>query len=487
MPQLVPSIPLASVTADQIRLELINRIKVFFPDWTDQLDSNNMIVLIELLSMLAELDYVYMDRRARESFIQYALDPTNIYSHAWGLGYTPAFQTPAMVTAMLTAGNPVTANTQIPIGTKVNSLLPGIVYETTQVHTIPSGQSSVEVSLTQWESYTKTFSGNGTPYQKILLTNTPVIPATIVLVMDGTTWTQVDSFVESLATDTHYRIIPRPDGMVQVMCGNGVSGRLFEAETSGNIDFKTGGGKAGNIGPYMLGLVTTEIHDAGNNATLAISASNPLASTPGVDMETPEQVRYQAVKNVRKSDVLLGLDDIESEVLRVPGVVATKAVNWTIEPTLSRYMIQVFVAPEGLGTADPLLLANVMTAITVDKQTVMGTNPIVMPADYRNLSFNLALHTKPGYDFSSVSQDLHQKLLDLFDPTQTNIWGFVPAFGMSVYSSVILAILQQVDGVRNLTMTSPGDTELEFNEFPVVFRLDTYDGAGLTWTSYSPA
>lgn len=484
MSQLVPSIPLASVTADQIRLELINRIKVFFPDWTDQLDSNNMIVLIELLSMLAELDYAYMDRRARESFIQYALDPTNIYAHAWGLGYLPAFQTPAMVTAELKLNNPVTANTLVPIGTKVPTILPGIVYETTTPYTIPTGQDTIEVELTQWESYTKEFSGNGTPFQKILLTNTPVIPSSIEVVIDGVTWTQVDSFVESLATDTHYRIIPRPDGSVQVMCGNGVSGRLFEGEAGGSIDFKTGGGKAGNIGPYMLGLVTSEIRDAGTNAVLSIQAYNALASTPGVDMETPEQVRYQATKSVRKSKVLLDLPDIESEVLRVPGVVATKAVNWTIEPSLSRYMVQVFVAPEGLGTPDPALLANVVDAISVAKQTVMGTVPIVMPADYRELEFNIALHVKAGYDFNTVSQALHQKLLDLFDPTMTNIWGFIPAFGMSIYSSVLVAILQQVDGVRNLTMTTPGDTELDFNEFPVVSRLDTYDGSGLTWSTF---
>jgi len=90
----ITSLPLTNVTADTIQQELIDRISVQFPDWTDQQASNNMIMLLEQISGVAELLYAYINRMAREAFIQYALDPNNVFAHAKGLGYLPKFQTP---------------------------------------------------------------------------------------------------------------------------------------------------------------------------------------------------------------------------------------------------------------------------------------------------------------------------------------------------------------------------------------------------------
>ncbi len=486
MTTLLASIPLSSVTADQVKQELINLIKPYFPDWTDQLDSNNMMVVLELFSMLAELNYGYLDRRAREAFIQYALDPSNILAHARGLGYTPKYQVPAEVDAILNVAPVVTQSTLIPKGSTILTIIPGISYETTTDVVVPAGSSSVSVHAAQYASQSKTFNGNGTPFQKVVLDLTPVIPDSIVLTIDGVTWTQVDSFVESSATDNHYKVLVNADGSAILLCGNGISGKVFQGNPTpalGEVTYKTGGGKAGTIGPYMMTQMSSEIHDAGNNALLTVTAMNVLASTPGVDQETPEQIRYNAIANARTSRVLLGLTDIQDATKGVPGVVVAKAVNWTIEPSLSRYMIQVFVAPTGLGVASQALLDSVMAALTVDKEMVMGTVPVVMAANYRNLTFNINLYIKTGYNFNTVSQAVHQKLLDLFDPTQTNIWNFSPEFGMSIYTSVLIAILQQVDGVRNLSITSPGDLTLFNSEFPKVIRTITLGDSGLSWDS----
>ena len=54
---------------------------------------------------------------------------------------------------------------------------------------------------------------------------------------------------------------------------------------------------------------------------------------------------------------------------------------------------------------------------------------------------------------------------------------------MSIYTSVLIAILQQVDGVRNLSITSPGDLTLLNSEFPKVIRTVTLGDNGLSWDS----
>jgi hypothetical protein len=82
-----------------------------------------------------------------------------------------------------------------------------------------------------------------------------------------------------------------------------------------------------------------------------------------------------------------------------------------------------------------------------------------------------------------VAAAVYQKLLSLFDPAQTNIWGFVPQFGMPIYNSVLVSILQQVEGVRNLAIASPGDMTLSFSEFPILGSVSVAGDGGLTWTN----
>lgn len=475
MTGLVTSIPLSSASADQLAQEMINRIKPFFPDWTDQLESNNMMVLIELLSMLMEMDYAYLGRMGRESFLQYALDPQNITAHAWGLGYTPEMQTPAVVSGVSFKSNQaVSVDTVMVAGSKISTLVSGIVYETTADVTFTAGSTTATGSATQWESQTKSFSGSGVASQAILLDQLPVIPSTITLTIDGLTWTKVETFLESKATDRHFMTKIMSDSSVYVICGDGTSGAVFADGASGIVKFKTGGGSAGTIGPYMLQRVTSEVKDAGTNAVLSISATNELASTPGLDRETPEQTRFRAKNNLRKIRTLMTLDDVESEVTRLSGVASARAVNWSIVPSLPHHVMQVYVAPDGLGTASQALLDAVTSAITVAKKLEMGTQLSVIGAKYRNLTWTITLYVKSGYTFSIVAAAIAEALDDLLNPSIPNIWGFTPAFGMSIYTSMIEAVLQQVDGVRNLVVSLPGDTTLAYNEFPKLSSVKVF-------------
>jgi hypothetical protein len=479
---LTPSIPLSSVSADQVRQELIDRLKLFFPDWTDQLESNNMMVLVELFSMLMEMDYAYLNRNAREAFLQFALDPSNIDAHARAMGYKPLFQQPAVVDeAVFTLSKPTTGITVIPIGTKVSTLLTGIVYETIAEITIPLGSSQVTGVLWQQESWTKAFQGTGEASQAILLDRLPTIPSSIKVVVNGTPWTEVDTFLESLATDKHYMVRVMNDGTAYVTCGDGISGSTFQLNASGSIKYKTGGGTAGTISSYMLGRVLSEVLDGGDNSPLSISVSNETAATPGVDRETPEQVRYHAINNLKKSRVLLTLEDIESEANGISGVAAAKAVNWTVTPALPHYELQVLITPDGLGIPSQSLLDRVAAALTVTKKLEMGTKLVVIGAKYRNLVFRVTLHVKAGYSFQTVAANMGNALAALFNPEVPNAWGFNPTFGMAIYTSLMVSILQQMDGVRNLVISLPGDTQLSYNEFPRLSNVNVFGDNGQTW------
>ena len=61
---MITELPVTAVTADEVQQELIAKIRGYFPDWTDNQASNNMIMLLETLSALSELEFAYVNRLA---------------------------------------------------------------------------------------------------------------------------------------------------------------------------------------------------------------------------------------------------------------------------------------------------------------------------------------------------------------------------------------------------------------------------------------
>lgn len=464
---MITNLPVTTVTADAIKQDLINMLMTMYPDWTDQQDSNSMIMLLEALSALAELNYGYINRLARECFIQYALDPNNVYAHARGLGYIPQYQTSSTVTAVIQSASAVTADTTIPAGTQFSSIL-GAVYETVAAVLIRRGQSnSTPVILAQQQSWTDIFDGTNGPNQQYVLNQTPVMPSSLDVKVDGGTWSYVKNFVDNDATDPVYTWYIDGAGNCSIVFGNGVSGKKPALDAVISITYKTGGGSALAVPANGLSNSLSNVTDAGNNVLLSLTAYNAMAAVPGADAETVAQVKAHAIANLIAPAVLLTRADVEAAVTQLPGVQAAKVVNWENEPLLSRNYIQIFVMPVGGGTPSQNLLDSVTILLTQTKQLVMGVTPIALAPQYVTLDFNINLGVKQGYTKGAVENDIIAALVDMFDPTQTTD-GFLIGFGQEVYMSQITSILQRVSGVNNVNITTPGDTPLLLNQFPLL-------------------
>jgi hypothetical protein len=465
----IDSLPLTNVTADTIQQESIDRISVSFPDWTDQQASNNMIALLETNSAVAEMLYAYINRMAREAFIQYALDPANVFAHAKGLGYVPKFQTPSMVSGTIVSTTKVTANTVIPAGTRFNSVQSGVYYETSQDVTMASGTNTAgPVTLLQQVSTQDTFTGSGLANQSITLNSSPVMPATIILKVNNISWNFQPNFNNSTPNSTDYTWSTTPAGVCTIAFGDGINGKKVPINATMTVAYKTGGGSAGSITANQLGSCVSTVLDAGTHATLSLAASNNLAATPGSDPETINQVRYNAIAGIKAPRVLVTRQDIEDAVAQVPGVQVASAVNWEISPNIPRYLVELFVVPIGGGQPTDVLVAAINTQLSTTTPLVMGVTAVVVPPTYTTLNFVIQVGVLPGYAQTTVNNTVGSAVQNLFDPTQENSFNFVPQFGMSVHMSQLIAILQQLPGVDFLNITAPGDTQLDINQFPVV-------------------
>lgn len=465
----VPTLPLTSVTASDLLTQLINMLKAEFPDWTDTQASNNMIMLLETLSAIQEMDYAYINRMAREAFIQFALDYRNVTAHARALGYQPAFQTPSIVTGVINSATSVTAATVVPAGTQFTSSPGNVTFQTIADVTIPIGQTqSAPVLLWQWVSYTDGYTGTGAPSQQIKLNQAPVIPSSVVVTINGVIWTPVDNFVDNYANDTVYTWSVDSNGNLTILFGDGVSGMAVPVGATVSIAYNTGGGSKNTIGPGGLTTCLSDVHDAGNSTLLSLSAYNTLAAVPGGDAETAAQIAARAPVSARSPRALLTLDDIQNAVAAVPGVFTCLAVNWQTLPALPRYLVEIFVAPNGLGTVSPDLVTAI-NAMFATKPLVLGQQSVIASPTYVTVPFNMQLFVKAGYSQNAIQNAVSELLTSMLsntDPDQFN--GFVVAFGMNIFQSVITALIQQIPGVRNVVILSPGDTTLTPDQFPLL-------------------
>lgn len=466
-----PYLPLLSTDFASIRQELIDRVRLKFPDWSDVQDSNNMIMLIELFAGIQEQTIVYVNRQARECFLQLAQDPNNVEELAKGLGYTPQYQTPAVVTATIKNPSTLQGSTPIPAGTKFATTIPNMFYETVSPFTFPAGLAEYgPVVLQQQETWPISAVGTGVANQVVTLVKTPVMPNTVALLIDGELWTKVDHFVDSVSTSKHFRVKVDIKGRAALQFGDGINGKSPSNGASIGGTYKTGGGKAGTITANQLTYCVSEVLDAFSGQALSLSAVNATAATPGADKETTDQIRARAVSNLKAPRALLTLEDVEEYVKQIPGVEAVKAINWLTVSSLPHHIVQVYVAPTGAALSgaapSPILIAAVENLITVEKPIVMGNVPQIMSPTYHEIDYNLEVGIRSGYEAVDVTSRVEAQLRELFDPTIPNIWGFTPGFGQQVYESLLIMILQQVEGVRNIDVVSPGDVLLQPHEYP---------------------
>lgn len=465
---MITELPVTTVTANDLQQEFINKISTQFKDWTDTQASNNMIMLAETISAIAELEYAYVNRLARECFIQFALDPRNVYAHARGLGYVPQFQSASLVQAVIQSASALTADTVIPSGTQFTSILNSVIYETTGAVVIRAGQTaSSSVQLAQRQSWTDTFTGTSVGNQQVALNQSPVMPASIVVTINGTIWTYALNFVDSVSTDQVYTWFEDGTGVCTVVFGNGITGKNPPLNATIQIAYQTGGGSVNAVPANGLTTCVSQVTDSGSGALLSLSAYNALAAAPGADVETSDEIRAHAIANLIAPSVLLTRLDVQDAVSTLSGVQQCVVVNWETLAALPRNVVQIFVLPVGGGQPSAGLLASVLNYVTVTRQLVMGVIPYAYGPTFRVLNFVISLGVLAGFNQAAVENAVTETLVNMFNPAIVTP-NFIPIFGMGVFMSQITTIFQGVSGVNNSTITSPGDTQLGQNEFPLL-------------------
>lgn len=454
------------------RQDMIDEIPSKLPEWTDRSDADPGIVILELLAnQLEKLSY-YNDRVANEAFLPTATKRQSVMKHLKLIDYTLDWHTPAKHWQVFSL-EPQLVDTVIPKGTQVGTIgsdeaEDAVIFETLDDLIIPAGATGTEQDVNGEYIYKVEVEHGQTIEDEVIgqvesdkenpvfkLAYSPVYKPTINIYVDDYNgkylWTSVDDFISSDQESQHY--VPELNEFEEVLIrfGNGVSGKLPTNPSTIYASYKTGGGKAGNVGAMTI----TEIYDSipGIDSTF-----NPYgAHVLGMDMESSESAKINGPVSLRVMNRYVAPSDF-SDGIKLDYPAVAKAVAVKVDGQIDLYL-----APFEGTTLSSAQKAEITEII--EEKKVIFTEVTLKDPIYKTVDISVNVVSYDNYDIESVRYSVTNTIQEMFSPENMG-------FGKEITLADLFYEIRGIDGVKNATIITPtADVPMDVMEIGVLGTL----------------
>ena len=453
MPQLLSY---TDYSFDSLVLQLQNRLKAT-GTWHDIYRSSTGQMLIELFAYVTNVGMYYTERRAEESYITTAKLRSSIINLVSLLNYVPKRKTSSTGSLTLSISIALDKIVYIPKYTECQSV-DGIKFLTNESSAIEKGQTSVSVISVQGELTQIEVTSNGSTAQEYIVNDTSVENSastsnpTLRIVVDGTLWTKVDSFLYSTNVDKHYRVINEIDSTISIQFGDNVNGL---APLSGSIiviQYVKSGGLDGNVANSdKITTVNSTIYDE-DGSTVTVTVTNSGSFLGGDAEEDIEEIRYEAPRVFKTGDRAVSKTDFISILENYSGVANVNvwgeneeaeaegvAVDYEMLNKVKMcVLLQEWLLPDSSFKATLSAYIYDKSMLTVKYEFVTPIILLVVPV--------LTVKVSTGYSMSQAQANIETALAAQFNLGDTTKLGTIVK-----YSNVISA-LDDLDDVAYINM-----------------------------------
>ena len=345
----------------------------YTPDWSDRSELDLGVALVEAFSFMADNLSYYQNRCANEALFPSAVQRRSVIEHCKLIGYelSAAVSAGVELTFVTTGAGTVPAGTKVQVDTSDGSTPATFELDVDFVST--GAGTTTDVTAYEGNSVSEVLgSSDSSADQRYELSSAPLalnpdgtssLVVTVTAGMIDTVWQEVDNFLESGSTDTHYRIEIDENDIVTVIFGDGVNGDIPAAGVN-NITtvYRVGGGHGGN--QVAINKLTKLI----GSYSFVSSVTNPAKPTGGADRESVEQAKLNAPLSLRALNRAVTHSDYQALALEVPGVLHAFAYR-----SASSFEEHIVIATGG---------SNPVPAGSWDPYTTIGTGLIGAVGDY---------------------------------------------------------------------------------------------------------
>ena len=335
---------------EQIRSDVLDTgglADSYTPYWTDRSELDPGVMLTEGFAAMVDVLSYYLDRYANEGFLKTSVLRKSVIKHVEPLNYTLSPRTAASVnlTFVTNGAGTMPALTKI-YGSGADSqsfeLAQDFVSTGAGTYTLNVAYHGTTVSETVGSS-------DGSPSQQFELLSSPLAleptgtSSLHVYVAEGgpaLEWTHVEHFLESEATDKHYRYEIDENDIITVIFGDGVNGKIPASGTN-NVSavYRIGGGIVGN----QVGAGTLTQWEG--VYSFIDSVTNPSSPSGGLDAEDIDTAKTLAPLSLKSMQRCVSYNDYAARAMAgVPGVRQAFAYRGT-----GAYEVRVVIAAGGVS------------------------------------------------------------------------------------------------------------------------------------------
>lgn len=350
---------------DSIRARLHNLIDSAFPEWTDKEVADFGNILVDLYAFVGDVLTFYQDNQANESRITTARLRRSLLAAMKLITYKPIGAVAATTELTMALAIPPTGNVSINVGDRFRTLKVTApkTFQAVEATTILAGAdpATATFSVENSANSNEVFQSTSLPNQEILLNDSPFLDDSLEVSADDGAYTEVDDFLDSVATDRHYTVQVDETDRARVRFGNGIQGAIPQGTIQ--TDYKTGGGASGNVDPGTIVKPEISYQDDLGNA-VQVTVTNPNRASGGLDRQTIESIRVRGPRSLRALTRSVGREDFEIHALKVPGVARALMLTSNQRPGIEENTGQLVIVPGGGGLPSQLLKEAVLDQIT---------------------------------------------------------------------------------------------------------------------------
>lgn len=442
--------------------------------WTDFLNSDVGTALLQTMTAIQDFNAFFTDAQAAETFLSTCQDRESGIRIAKMLNYVPQTAQAASCEVLLTFP---AFNHEIDLPANTIWSINNISFTCLDPIIIPSGQTSLHISLTQGTPYTSTLTAPGTPWYSVTI---PPNACQIIVKVNDVVWTETDSWLTATSTTTYKRYESTAGQVIEFGNGDGTS-QLPLAPSSGDtveITAVLTNGASGNV-PLSQQNVNPQsaLRDSFDDTLInnAVSATSLTAALGGADPESLLSIQTNAPAFYGTQGRVVTTSDYVAVVKTVPGVVDQKVVGGEDLANKGGFYSYVYITIRGDDpfTVSGTLMDNVKAKLT--SLNVVPIDPVVQAPEVFSLSMILDLGLiQNSYQDASVARNLVNTVVNNFfaAPSQGGVMGI----GESLYRSQLSSAIQAISGIKfsdmKFSLTSTATSSAGVARIPVPTNVD---------------
>jgi predicted phage baseplate assembly protein len=253
---------------------------------------------------------------------------------------------------------------------------------------------------------------------------------------------EVENFFDSEPNSRHYVCDPIKG---EIIFGDGRKGYVPPlARDSVKIEYRMGGGVAGNVGANTLTVLKQSV-------AFVQSVTNPFSASGGADAETIDEAKRRGTYAIKNRDRAITAEDYEQLALAASRRVARAKCVQASDGSISLLLVPKAEREDGDAKAVPSRDLIDRVAAYLDKRRLITARVNVGKPKQVPLSLELTISLKPGATADRVKADVKDKVKKLLNPLHGGPKAEGWPFGRAVGKADLYPVVEGVEGVDRLT------------------------------------